>query len=80
MLPVCPGGFSETNYIDHTTERQEELIEGPPVGQGVCAQLQTGGKPKTEDTWPQALDRQGCCVQAQAEVHTGHLVNLHTIP
>lgn len=72
MLPVGPEGFSETNYIDHTTERQA-LIEGQPVEQGVCAQLQTGGKPEAEETWPQALD-------GQAEVHTGHLANPHAVP
>lgn len=61
MLPVGPGGFSETNYIDHTTERQEELVEGQRVGQGVRAQRQTEGEAEAE-AWPQALDGQGCCV------------------
>lgn len=70
------GEGSEANYIDQTTERREELLEGQPVSQGVRAQLQTGGETEAEETQPQAPEGQGWWVQAQAEVHTSHLVNL----
>lgn len=49
------------------------------MGQGVCAQLQTGGETEAEKASPQALDGQGCWVRAQAKVHTGHLANLHKL-
>lgn len=47
MLPAGPGGFSETSYIDHTTERQEELLEGlleAPVGRESMPGLHAEGR------------------------------------
>lgn len=56
MLPAGPRGFSETNYIDHTTERQEEPLEGlpeAPVGPGVRAQPADRRETEAEESRPQ---------------------------
>lgn len=56
MPPAGPRGFSETNYIDHTTERQAELPGGlpeAPGGPGVRAQPADRKETEAEDSWVQ---------------------------
>lgn len=63
-------GVSETSYIDHTTERQEELTGGlpeAPVRWGVCAQPADRRGTEAEESRPQGLEGQGCCGQALTE-------------
>lgn len=64
MLPEGPRGFSETNYIDHTTERQEELLAGlseAPVGRESVPSLPRR-ETEAEETRPWGQES-----QAQAE-------------
>ena len=80
MLPVGPGGFSETNYIDHTTERQEELMEGeqsPQSGRKSMPSCQQ--EERLRQRRPGCRFQRGRAVECvhRLMVHAGHLVNLH---
>lgn len=82
MPPAGPRGFSETNYIDHTTERREELPEGlseASVGQGVRAQPADRRETKAEETRPRGPEGQDCHAGAGPGrmVYMARLVSLH---
>lgn len=68
MPPAGPRGFSETNYIDHTAERQEELLGGLPEssisGQGACAQPADRRETEAQRARPQVPEEQDWCVSA----------------
>lgn len=74
MLPAGPGGFSETNYIDHTTERQEGWVEdchGPESGT-VAACATVSGETEAQGVLNHRIwkgQRAGCLLDHLGDQH-----------